>query len=370
MTRLLLRVALIVVGCFIACGAIELGLRAQQAHVSAANHVSRGVDELYMLTTAPQRYELRPNVRRYRGRIDINSLGLRGPEIPAARGAGEFRVLFVGDSVTFAGEWRYESGFAPKAAAALGGDRQLHFANVRGLNGGVPGYSPYNELYWLREKGALLQPDAVVIQFCLNDVVDPLPQWNLMLGDAITADLVPDEAVPNPAAHRRLLRLQTLRRFRLFTVLENAWTHEVTVEGRPAYLTEEQPLSIEVYSHPNAPEIRWLRRMYAQLVAEAKRLTPTVAILFVPLAYELEPDYPVQSPREVMRSIAQENHVPMIDLTPPLGVVGPQRAFRLGSPGSHDIWHLSEEGHDIAAREIAASLEQLVSDPSRRAVAH
>jgi lysophospholipase L1-like esterase len=134
----------------------------------------------------------------------------------------------------------------------------------------------------------------------------------------------------------------------------------VTVQGRPAYLTEEQPLSIEVYSHPSSPEIRWLRRMYAQLVDEAKRQAPTVAILFVPLAYELEPDYPVQSPREVMRSIAHENHVPLVDLTPALAVVGPQRSFRLGSPGSHDIWHLSEEGHDIAAREIATTLEQML----------
>src|SRR2546425_9161579 len=100
MARIVLRVALVVFGCALAFGLIELALRAHESYVSVANGVSRNANNLYMLTNAPHRYELRPRVRGYRGRIDINALGLRGPEIPEVPEPNEFRVLFVGDSIT------------------------------------------------------------------------------------------------------------------------------------------------------------------------------------------------------------------------------------------------------------------------------
>jgi hypothetical protein len=364
MARLVLRIAVVVLAVVVALGMVELGFRAREAYIGASAGVARdaGPTSLYRLTTSPQVYELRPGVRGYRGRIDINTLGLRGPEVPVAHDPGEFRILFVGDSITFAGEWRYESGFPWRVAHLLDETGDSRFAHTRPMNAGVPGYSPFNELHWLREYGARLHPDAVVIQFCLNDVVDPLPHWALFLGDSIKPDMIPAEAIPNPAAHRRLLRRQALRHFRLFAFLESLTSHEVTVQGRPAYLTEEQPLSIEIFSHPESSEIRWLRRTYVSLVQEARRLTPHVLILFVPLAYQLEPGYPVQSPQEVMQSIAHDNGVPLVDLTAALAEVGPMRAFRLGSPGSHDIWHLGEEGHDIAAHRIAVSLRAQFED--------
>jgi lysophospholipase L1-like esterase len=364
MIRFFLRLGLVVLGCAVALTIVEVGFRARESYVGATTGVARdaGLNSLYILTESPQVYELRPGLRGYRGRIDINSLGLRGPEIPANRDADEFRVLFVGDSIAFGGEWKYEAGFPARAAHLLEQSGDDRFARMRSMNGGVPGYSPFNEFHWLREKGPQLHPDAVVIQFCLNDVVDPLPHWTLFLDDAIKPEMIPADAIPNPGAHRRLLRRKALERLRLFNFLESLASHEVTVQGRPAYLTEEQPISIEVYSNPDSSEIRWLRRTYVSLVQQATRLTPYVMILFVPLAYQLEPGYPVQTPQTVMQSIARENGVPLVDLTPALAAIGPMRAFRLGSPGSHDIWHLGEEGHDIAARQIASSLRALVEE--------
>jgi lysophospholipase L1-like esterase len=356
------RTAVALLATVAALGIGELGLRAYDAYTLGPDAAGPGASPIFVRTDAPHGYELRPRVRRYRGRIDINSLGLRGPEIPQPALDDEVRVLFVGDSVTFAGEVPYEAAFPAKVEDALrrSGDRRL--AGVRTLNGGVPGYSPFNELYWLREHGPSLHPDAIVIQFCLNDVVDPLPQWNLSLGYALPADVVPAEAIPNPAAHRRLLWRHALRRFRIVTRLESMLARRTTVRGWPAYVTAEQSVSIEVYSDRRSPEVRWLRRTYMDLIAEARRNAPNVLVLFVPLAYQLSPGYPVQSPQDVLVSIARDNDVPLLDLTPVLRPLGPVRSFRPGTPGAPDIWHLSEEGHAAAAQAIARALRSMLAE--------
>jgi len=351
-----LRLALVAFSGALALGAGELGLRAYDAHVLAAHGVSRGASPLIVLTASPHRYELRPGVHRYRGRIDINAVGLRGPELPDPPETSELRLLFVGDSITFAGEVPYDVTFPARVAEMLHASGEPRFANARVLNGGVPGYSPFNELHWLGEHGPGLRPDAVIIQFCLNDVVDPLPQWNLTVGYPLPPDLVPPEAVPNPMRHRRLLWAQRARRFRLFTRIESMLARRPTVQGWPAYLTAEQPLSIEVYSDRRSPEVRWLRRTYTELITEARRLAPHVLIVFVPLAYQLEPGYPVHSPQNVMAAIARDNEVPLVDLTPVLRPLGPVRSYRPGTPGAPDIWHLSAEGHEAAARAIADTI--------------
>jgi len=357
-------VALSVVSCAVAVAAGELGARAYDAHVLAASGVDRTASPLYVLTDAPHRYELRPGVRHYRGRIDINAAGLRGPELPATADADEFRILFVGDSVTFAGEIPYEAGFPARVEAVLRRSAAGRLAHARSLNGGVPGYGPFNELYWLREKGPQLHPDAVVIQFCVNDVVDPLPQWDLAVGSELPPDAVPFDAIPNPAAHRRVLWVLWLRRFHLAAHAESLFARAPTIQGWPAYVTAEQALSIEVYSDRRSPEMRWLQRTYLALVDEARRLTPRVLILFVPLAYQLVPGYPVHSPQDVLRGIARDNDVPLVDVTGPLGTLGPVRGFRPGTPGAPDVWHLSAEGHEATARLVADALLALAADKS------
>src|SRR5437763_5180271 len=119
MIRAALRLALTLFTGALALAAGELGIRAYDAHVLGADGPDRETNPLYVLTDAPQRYQLRPGGRRYRGRIDSNAAGLRGPERPPEADPSEFRILFVGDSVTFAGELPYDLGFPAKVEAAL-----------------------------------------------------------------------------------------------------------------------------------------------------------------------------------------------------------------------------------------------------------
>ena len=102
--------------------------------------------------------------------IAINSLGLRGPELPR-RAEGELRVLFLGDSVVAGFEVEQQQTFVALLEAELQRrmERPLHV-----INAGVRGYGTDQSLLWYRERGRSLAPDLVVLVFSANDFDDNL----------------------------------------------------------------------------------------------------------------------------------------------------------------------------------------------------
>ncbi|MDP8256505.1 MAG: SGNH/GDSL hydrolase family protein, partial [Candidatus Alcyoniella australis] len=109
-------------------------------------------------------------VQRQRGVVQLNSKGLRNPEIDYAKPAGVQRIMFLGDSVAFGsglpGE-RYT--FAYVTTQML---KQRGYTSLEYLNAGVEGYSPWQELIYLRREGLRFDPDCVVLCFVLNDLVE------------------------------------------------------------------------------------------------------------------------------------------------------------------------------------------------------
>lgn len=100
----------------------------------------------------------------------INSLGLRGPEIPVEKPRDAFRVLFLGDSITFGFGLEDSETFAVQTGALL--RARSSTKRVTAINAGVGAYTTWQELDYLRREGMKLDPDVVVLGFCLNDMVD------------------------------------------------------------------------------------------------------------------------------------------------------------------------------------------------------
>jgi hypothetical protein len=101
--------------------------------------------------------------------LHINSTGQRGNEV-GERVPGELRALFLGDSFTMAHSLPEEDTFVGRAGTLLG--QELPFP-TRCINGGVNGYSTYQELAYYRYFGRKLEPDIVVLSFFLgNDFRD------------------------------------------------------------------------------------------------------------------------------------------------------------------------------------------------------
>ncbi len=93
-----------------------------------------------------------------------NRLGLRDAEI-ADDGAA--RILALGDSCTWG--WQVDQSAAyPQVLQRLIDENQGP-GKYRVINAGAPGYTSYQGLVYLRDRGMELKPDVVIVAFGFND---------------------------------------------------------------------------------------------------------------------------------------------------------------------------------------------------------
>src|SRR5206468_9067960 len=109
--------------------------------------------------------------------VHVNSLELRDPrEYELAKRANTFRILVLGDSVTFGHGSVYEHTYPYLL------EQRLHQwqPNVdwQVWNAAVPGYNTSQELAQLIEVGDRFKPDLVVVGFYGNDLSDNRPLRN------------------------------------------------------------------------------------------------------------------------------------------------------------------------------------------------
>jgi hypothetical protein len=99
----------------------------------------------------------------------VNSLGFLDEEWSRKKAGDEFRIIFLGDSFT--------SGIARKNALAYSREverilQEKSAGKVNLLNMGVGGFFPEAEVLVLEKYGLSFQPDALLVNFIDNDVVD------------------------------------------------------------------------------------------------------------------------------------------------------------------------------------------------------
>lgn len=107
-------------------------------------------------------YELNPDSP------DINSFGLRGNEISIQKASDTFRILALGDSVTFG--WALEKLAVPyidHLSFLLAPPAEKNA--IETVNGGVIGYNTVQEVELLTSKLYALEPDLILIGVVLND---------------------------------------------------------------------------------------------------------------------------------------------------------------------------------------------------------
>lgn len=95
--------------------------------------------------------------------VTINSLGLRGPEVPTPKPRARRRVLCLGDSITF-GYGVDDGDSYPARLGKLVADRGHDV-----LNGGVTGYTSHQVLARLERLLPLVAPDIVTVAVGWND---------------------------------------------------------------------------------------------------------------------------------------------------------------------------------------------------------
>ena len=118
--------------------------------------------------------------------VKINELGFRDPrEYTLAKGDRTFRILVLGDSVTFGHGAMYEATYPYLLEQRLRAWRPERDWQVWNL--GVPGYNTSQELAYLTRVGATYAPDLVIIGFFENDLQDAGPLGEPGIGARVSA---------------------------------------------------------------------------------------------------------------------------------------------------------------------------------------
>jgi hypothetical protein len=94
--------------------------------------------------------------------VEINKLGIRGPEIPP----GPVDLLLLGDSMIEARQLPWETTLGPRLQAAF----RARSAKVNVVAHGMRGWSPLLEWNWYLKVGRRLHPRTVLLFFFWNDL--------------------------------------------------------------------------------------------------------------------------------------------------------------------------------------------------------
>jgi len=259
-----------------------------------------------------------------------NSLGYRGPEWPAEKEPGAWRVLFLGDSFTY-GKGIEEKGiFASVAGERLG---EALNRKVEVLNLSRPGWDTVDEIDALEKTGLRYRPDLVVLVFFLNDAThldsNPVIAWRMNR-----------EIWNRDGALNRVSRLyDTLD----YVLRKKRVTEETIRDYRESYMGDAETTG------------RWERCQKAfergrDLCAASGA---KMAVVIFPMLIRLGPDYPFRDVHEQVRATCERLGLPVLDLLASFeGRDGPSLWI------SPENSHPGKEGHATAGRAIAVFLEK------------
>lgn len=111
------------------------------------------------------RYELIPNYKDER--LSFNSLGFRDDEVAIPKPEHTYRIVLLGDSETMSYLLPQDEKLDNHLENILNvPDAKMHYEVI---NTGVEGYGTLQELEVLRTKVLRLEPDLVILNYCLND---------------------------------------------------------------------------------------------------------------------------------------------------------------------------------------------------------
>jgi lysophospholipase L1-like esterase len=304
----------------------------------------------------------------FSARVSINSSGFRDAEFALPKPPGSFRILILGDSFAEAMQVHDEETLAARLRESFAGS----YRPVEVLNLGVSGYGTSEELALLRLWGPKLEPDLVLLLFCLgNDVQNNAQSSLCRLENGQLACRLPTRPSRLQlatwglrswlGAHFHLFQL--LRAATASPVLERLGLRKLAPEATP-----EMPFGSDAYL-PSAPPYladayALTREILRELAATADGLGAETWLALLPARdqiWDREWDAKVAArgeplvrdePQRALGAIARELGLPVIDL---------YGAFRSrGSSEETLYWridaHFDAAGHALAAREIAAAL--------------
>jgi lysophospholipase L1-like esterase len=275
--------------------------------------------------------------------VEVNSHGLRGPEVTYEKPPATYRILNLGDSVAMGWGVREEETYGRRL------EQMLNSANSTGtweevINAGVPGWNLANELAYLEAVGLKYEPDLVLLDLTITNDVNGK--------NALLADNYPP----------LIGWLRTNTYFWPFLTIQARWL-EARAQGRDRIDVIEPPTNPAKYFPLDPAAARWTDlwdRVASIHDLTAENSADFVLVLF-PLEFQVVDDGFPTLPQELLTAKAKAAGISVVDLLPVF-----RQACR-EKPGGPcqledrylfaDVWmHPSALGHQITADSIAAAL--------------
>lgn len=246
-------------------------------------------------------------------------------------------ILLLGDSVAFAGGVPYEQSFASLLEDQL--SRTLE-EQVVVQNTGTPGYNSVQELILLKDLQKSVKPNLVMLQFCMNDYLDPV---------AITADNSLDATASGGGGETSLLSIMNRSRA-LFFLKEK-------VKDLEKLYPERFPVALH-YIHYIHKRSGWQRAKDAieQMAETAKQMDARFVLVIFPVEQQLR--IGDRGPQDDLIAFAKSHSIEVLDLYPIMLQHWREHLFFDYSVEQHvvDKVHLNQRGHQLVAGEIAAAI--------------
>jgi lysophospholipase L1-like esterase len=267
----------------------------------------------------------------------INAQGFRGPELKSSSSPKLFRILCIGDSLTF-GTGVEEADTWPRQLEALLRER-VKERDVEVVNLSVEGWSSaqYRDA-WARF-GPELVPDLVIFGWSVND----LPGTSVHL----RAHAYPD----SPPAQDSLSKLKPAAMMRHFS---SEWTHRRR-EERWEELRDELTLALGPWRQNATPSIR---EELAPLVEEVRASGAKPVLLSFPYEFQLRSAAADLAPAGTLKMCCSGLDVPF------LSMATTYRAYiQMESPGLAPLFQRgtlcqpTETGHEMVAESVLRLLE-------------
>ena len=259
--------------------------------------------------------------------VTTNALGLRGGAVPD-RGQAT-RVLAIGDSCTFGIGVADDATWPAQMEQVL--NRTPDGRGYQVINAGVPGYTAFQGLRYLAERGLALEPDIVVAGFGFNDA----SSW------ASRSDF--------DVARGVALRGwdETLAHSRLYVALR-----DLALWIRPPRIP------VEGFGHPRLSAREFsatLLKMNAVLQDQNVRLI----LLVWPFEYQMDPkETNLDGYQQIVAAVGRSAGIQTVDL---------REAFRHAPVYPFiDHIHANATGCRVAAEEIAAAVRGGDADAGRQ----
>lgn len=342
MRSLAARALLVLLGLGAGLGLVETALRL--AVPARPGRELRGLHEPRL--DRPWLFGMRPGAEvrlRVSGAVGYraNADGFRDRRYARAKPPGTFRIVALGDSITF-GYGAPEGETFPKLLEARL-DAAVASPRFEVLNLGVSGYNPYTEAALFTDVGVGYAPDLVLVQFCVNDLNDPTLHFDAQT--ALRLDVLPDAAFPDPSRRAAAAPLSLgCQGFRVCELVEDVLRARAPADGAALLST------LGAHADPSPPELAWLGARYGEIARAAHGIGARLAVVVFPFATQLDGRAGTQL-QEKLTALGRAGGWATIDLLPAFRAAG-----RNGDTLFLDLWHPTVAGQQVAADALAAQL--------------